>query len=141
MKYTGQPDDSEVRKQAEVTRHEERLRIVKEDRLYGVLRARKDVITEQVSGFVPRDIEDAEMERTGPREEDSGEVEILPDGSIFIPILEEELVITKRVVVRERLIIRKRTRTEQASVEANLRRERISIEADPGVEVHIDETS
>ena len=31
---------------------------------------------------------------------DSGEVETLPDGSISIPVFEEQLVITKRLVVR-----------------------------------------
>lgn len=135
-----QPNESEEQKPAGMSRLEERLRIAREERPYGVIRARKEVVTEPVTGSIPRYVEDAEVERISPREEDSGQVETLPDGSISIPILEEELVITKRVVVRERLIIRKRTRTEQVSIEADLKRERVSIEADPEVELHPDQS-
>ena len=45
-------------------------------------------------------------------EADSGEVEVLPDGSVSIPVFQEELVIEKRLVVRERVIVRKHTVTE-----------------------------
>ena len=58
---------------------------------------------------------------------DSGEVETLPDGSISIPILEEELVVTKRVVVRERLIVHKDSEVEHRTIGAELRRERIEV--------------
>lgn len=54
---------------------------------------------------------------------DSGEVEYLPDGSISIPIIEEELVVTKRLVVRERIIIRKEHDVRHQRIEAELRRE------------------
>ena len=100
--------DSEVRKNFEATRHEDHQ---------------------------PRDVEDIEMERIDPNEEDSGEIETFPDGSLSIPILEEELVITKRIVVRERIIIRKQIQKEQVLVEADLRKERVSIVADPEVEL------
>lgn len=116
-------------------RHEEELDVTKVSEPAGSLRARKDVGTEHVEQLVGRDVEDADLERHGPNEGDSGEVETLPDGSVSIPILEEELVITKRMVVRERVVIRKRTVTEEHRVEADLLRERVSIEADPGVEV------
>jgi stress response protein YsnF len=69
-----------------------------------------------------------EPERVAPNEQDSGQVETLPDGSISIPILEEELVITKRVNVRERVILRKRVSTREQLVRDELRRERVEIE-------------
>lgn len=62
---------------------------------------------------------------------DSGEVETLPDGSISIPILEEELVVTKRVVVRERLIVHKDSEVEHRAVGAELRRERVEVRNEP----------
>ena len=55
-----------------------------------------------------------------------------------IPVFEEELVVTKRLVVRERVIVRKEKRVEQETVTAELRRERVEIEADPGIELHGD---
>jgi stress response protein YsnF len=62
---------------------------------------------------------------------DSGEVETLPDGSISIPILEEELVVYKRVVVRERLIVHKDAEVEHRTIGAELRRERVEVRNEP----------
>lgn len=59
---------------------------------------------------------------------DSGEVEHLPDGSISIPIIEEELIVTKRLIVRERIIVRKDTIVETRRIETELRRERVETE-------------
>lgn len=102
--------------------------MTKEFQQEGVVRARKAVTSEHAAEYFPRDIEDVEMERIKADEVDSGEIETLPDGSISIPVLEEELIVSKRVVVRERIIIRKRTRTEHQRVEADLRRERVDID-------------
>ena len=78
----------------------------------------------------------ADLERVRVDGEDSGQVETLPDGSISVPLFAEELVIEKRLVVRERVIVRKRTEVEHHTVEAELRRERVEVEADDGVTVH-----
>jgi PRC-barrel domain/Domain of unknown function (DUF2382) len=59
--------------------------------------------------LVKRTLEEGEIERISVEGEDSGEIEILPDGSVSIPLLEEQVVMTKRVLVRERMIVRKRT--------------------------------
>ncbi len=107
----------------------------------GARRVGKNVSVKRVAEYFPRDVEDIEMEHIDPNEEDSGEIETLPDGSLSIPILEEELVITKRVVVRERIIIRKRIQKEQVLVEADLRKERVSIVADPEVELRTGDPS
>jgi uncharacterized protein (TIGR02271 family) len=66
---------------------------------------------------------------------DSGEIETLADGSLSIPVFAEEVIITKRTVLKERVVIRKSTITETERIKLDLRRERISIEADPGIEV------
>ena len=122
--------------EAALVRHEEELGVETRWTEAGGVRARKRVETEHVEETVPREVEDLEeVVRTAPNEQDSGEVETLPDGSVSIPILEEELVVTKRTVVRERVIVRKRTVTEQKRVEAEIRKERIELEVDEGVEV------
>jgi uncharacterized protein (TIGR02271 family) len=94
----------------------------------GAVRARKRIEREEVSELVPREFEQAEIERVPAVEGDSGEIETLPDGSISIPLLEEELVVSKRLVVRERIVIRKETAIEEREVRAELRRERLEIE-------------
>ena len=120
---------------ASVVRSEEQLEVGTAAFEAGAVHAKKRVETERVEEIVPREVEDADVERVGPGESDSGEIETLPDGSVSIPILEEELVVTKRTVVRERIVIRKRTRTEEQRVEAELRKERVEVEATPGAEV------
>jgi uncharacterized protein (TIGR02271 family) len=119
----------------ELVRHEERLDVLKPVEQIGVVRVRKQVEAEQAEGEFPREIEAAELERMPVEGEDSGLVETLPDGSVSIPVFEEELVVTKRVVVRERVIVRKQTTVEQQTVAAELRRERVEIDADPGIDV------
>ncbi len=111
-----------------LVRYEEELDVGTQAVEAGTVRARKTVETDDVDEVVGREIEHADVERVAAAEGDSGEVKTLPDGSVSIPVLEEELVITKRLVVRERILIRKRTVTEEQRVRAELRRERVEIE-------------
>ena len=117
----------------EVVRSEEELRPDRVQTEVGRIHTRKVVDTEHVEALVPRDIEHADVEREPAGETDSGEVETLPDGSVSIPLFEEQVVIEKRLVVRERVIIRKRRVVEEHLVEADLRRERLEVEADQTV--------
>ncbi len=119
-----------------LVRHDERLEIGRTPRELGAVRARKRVVSDGVDEVVPRSVEHFDdVERTGAREDDSGEIEVLPDGSVSIPILEEELVISKRTVVRERVIVRKRTETTRERVETELRREKLDIDTEGDVEL------
>ncbi len=61
---------------------------------------------------------------------DSGLVETLPDGSLSIPILEEEIIVTKRIVVRERLIVRRDSVVERRPIGIELREERMQVVPD-----------
>jgi len=124
----------------ELTRYEEELHVGTEAEQAGSVHVRKRVETKAVEEEVERDVEQAGLERVPVEGEDSGLVETLPDGSVSIPVFEEELVVTKRLVVRERVIVRKETRVEQETVTAEVRRERVEIEADPGVELSGDLT-
>ncbi len=125
-----------AREASSLVRHEEELNVGRQPREVGSARVRKRVESRDVVEAVPLRVERFDdLERRAPNEDDSGEIETLEDGSISIPILEEELVVTKRTVVRERVVIRKRTETEQRRVEAELRKERIEIDADPRVDL------
>ena len=121
-----------------VVRHEEEAWVETQPVHAGSIRVHKTVQTGRFEDVVPRGIEHGDVEREGPLENDSGEIITLPDGSVSIPLLEEEIIVTKRTVVRERVIVRKRTVTEEHTVEAAVRRERISIDADEGVPLEED---
>jgi uncharacterized protein (TIGR02271 family) len=118
-----------------VVRREEELELGIEARELGRVRARKEVDAETVQRVADRRIEHAAVERADAEEGDSGEVITLPDGSVSIPVFEEQLVITKRLIVRERVILRKHTTTEQHRIEAELRRERVEVTGEGGAVV------
>jgi uncharacterized protein (TIGR02271 family) len=117
----------------EVIRSEEELEVGTVTREAGRVRARKVVDHERVEQVVPVAVEHANSERVAVAEGDSGQIETLPDGSVSIPVFEEQLVVEKRLVVRERIIIRKHTVYEDQRVTADLARERVVIEADDAV--------
>jgi uncharacterized protein (TIGR02271 family) len=100
----------------------------------GTVRARKSVETHPVEEEVSRLVEEADVESIPAESQDSGEIETLPDGSISIPVLEEQLVVTKRLVVRERIVIRKNARTEREVIRDELRKEQVSIETEGDVD-------
>ena len=119
----------------EVIRREEELRVATTAHEAGRVGVRKVVDHEQAATVVPVGTEHADVERQPVAEADSGEIEVLPDGSISIPVFQEELVIEKRLVVRERIIVRKHTVYEEHTVEAELRRERLEVETEGDVEL------
>jgi uncharacterized protein (TIGR02271 family) len=127
------PDQAET---AEVTVREERLETGTERHEAGRVRVRKHVDTVPVEQVVPRSVEHADISERVPADEgDSGEVMTLDDGSVSIPVFEEVLVVTKKLVVRERVIVRKETVVDEYKLQTELRRERVSVDADDDVDV------
>lgn len=118
------------RRPAETTRLEEELEVGKRLAPVGNVHVEKRVESNRLVEDVPREVERASIDRVSPGVGDSGEIETLPDGSVSIPVLEEELVVTKRVVVRERIIVRKESATVTERVEAELKRERVDVDID-----------
>ena len=110
--------------------HEEEATVGKRWEGIGHLRIRREVDRERVRGEFPRRRQELAHERVPADADDSGEIETLPDGSISIPLFEEELVVTRRTVLRERVIVRKEDVTEWETVVAELRRERIAFDVD-----------
>ena len=99
----------------------------------GFLRAQKHTETTTVREVVPLGSEDLDGERVPVEDGDAGRIETLADGTISIPIYAEELVLTKRVVLKERLLLRKVVRVEEQVVEDVLRFERLELDADDEV--------
>ena len=95
----------------------------------GFLRAQKHTETTTVREVVPLGSEDLDGERVPVEDGDAGRIETLADGTISIPIYAEELVLTKRVVLKERLLLRKVVRVEEQVVEDVLRFERLELDA------------
>ena len=122
------PRRSSAGGEAATTRHEEELELGRQLAPLGNVHVEKRVETERVERGVPREVEHASVERLAAAEGDSGEIETLPDGSVSIPVLEEEIVVTKRVVVRERIVVRKEVATRTERVEADVRRERVDVD-------------
>jgi uncharacterized protein (TIGR02271 family) len=118
------------RDESALDRHEDEASVAKRWQGVGCVRARREIEREPVRAVYPRQRERVAQERVPVDENDSGRIETLPDGSISIPLFEEELVVTKRTVLRERIVIRRETVTDWETVEAELRRETISIDAE-----------
>jgi uncharacterized protein (TIGR02271 family) len=91
---------------------------------------RREVTSRRVEERHPRHLEQLAHERVPVAENDSGEIEVLPDGSVSIPLFEEELVVTRRQVLRERVVIRKELVTDWETIEIELRREHVAFETD-----------
>ena len=121
-----------------LVRHEEELILGRRVEEAGIVRVRKTIDGEVVEQQVPVAVEHAALDRVPADANDSGLIETLPDGTVSIPILEEQVVVTKRLVVRERVLVRKHRTVERQSVTEELRHERVEIEADPGIELEVD---
>jgi stress response protein YsnF len=136
-----QEHDPDSENEMEVVRREEQLEVDRVEREVGRVRIRKVIEERPFEDVVARGIEHAEFERVPAHDDDSGELEQLPDGSVSIPVLEEQLVVEKRVVVRERVIVRKRVERASERVHADLRREVMEVDVDPEAQgrVHIEE--
>ena len=124
-----------------VVRHEERLVAGTLEREVGKVRIRKELEDVAFDELIPYAVEHAEIERVGPNPDDSGDIETLPDGTVSIPVLEEQLVIEKRLVVTERLLVRKRVEVKEQRVTADLTREVVTVDSDEAVDerVHVQE--
>ncbi len=113
---------------AEIVRHDEDVEVGTRVETRGSVRLRKEVETSRIEEVVPVAVERAGIERVPAVEGDSGRVEELPDGSISIPVIEEEIVVTKRPVVRERIVVRRDVEIEERLVAEDVRRERVEID-------------
>jgi uncharacterized protein (TIGR02271 family) len=114
--------DNELR----VQRTEEELAAGTREREAGELRVKKNVRTDRDSVEVPTRHEEVSVERV-PLSGEASEAEI-GDDEVAIPVTEEEVVVSKRPVVKEEVRIRKDVVEDTQIVEEDVRREEIDVE-------------
>lgn len=112
-----------------VQRLEEELEAGVREREAGSMSVKKSVRTEREEVRVPRWREEVEVERV-PVE---GENREIPDAEIgedevVIQVFEEEVVVTKRVVLKEEIRLRKKVVEDVEVVEVDLRKEEVEID-------------
>ena len=120
-------DDLEDRDELRVQRTEEELRAGTREREAGRLNVRKRVHTERERLEVPTRHEEVTVERVPVDERGASEAEIGED-EVSIPVVEEEVVVEKRPVVKEELRIRKEVVEDEEVVEEDIRKEEVEIE-------------
>jgi uncharacterized protein (TIGR02271 family) len=110
-----------------LTRSEEELNIGKREVERGEARIGKHVETEHVSEPITRRHEEVVVERR-PVEAGARADASIGNDEIRVPLMEEEVVVEKRAVVKEELVVGKQMVEERDTVEADVRREEIDIE-------------
>ena len=113
--------------QRTLTRSEEELRIGKRQVSRGEARIGKRVETERVSEPVTRRREEVVIERRPVQGGARADARIADD-EVRIPLMEEEVLVEKRPVVKEELVVGKRVVEERDVVEAEVRREEFDID-------------
>src|SRR5829696_7790335 len=96
------------------------------EREAGQLKVRKRVRTDREHIEVPTRHEEVSVERV-PVEGEASEAEIGED-EVVVPVTEEEVVVSKRPVVKEEVRVRKDVVSDTETVEEDVRREEIDVE-------------
>jgi uncharacterized protein (TIGR02271 family) len=110
-----------------VQRNEEELRAGTREREAGNVNVRKRVKTERERLNVPKRREEVHVERVSVEGREASEIEIRDD-EIRVPVIEEEIVVQKRPVIKEELRIRKDVIEDEEIVEEDVRKEEVEID-------------
>jgi uncharacterized protein (TIGR02271 family) len=118
-----------------MTRSEEELRVGKTQRERGRARLRKYVVAEQVQQTVPVQREEVRVERepiTDANVDRALEGPAISEEEHEVVLHEEQPVIEKRAVPKERVRLDKQTVVDDQTVSEDVRKERIEAEGDTG---------
>jgi uncharacterized protein (TIGR02271 family) len=116
-----------------MTRSEEELRVGKAERERGRARLRKYVVTEQVTQTVPVKREEVRLERepiTDGNVDQALEGPEISEEEHEVVLHEEEPVVEKRTVPKERVRMEKESVTDEAQVSEEVRKEQIEADGD-----------
>lgn len=117
-----------------ITRSEEELRVGRTWRPRERVRLHKRVVTETRTYTVELRREELVIEREPAAGTEAVQAEGgAADGPLEIVLHEEEVVVEKRVVPRERVRVHKERITEDRPITADLRREEVDVESDGAV--------
>jgi uncharacterized protein (TIGR02271 family) len=116
-----------------MTRSEEELRVGKTQREVGTARLKKYIVTENVTRTVPVQREEVRLETEPITDENVGKATAGPDISEEeheVVLHEEEPVVEKRAVPRERVRLSADTVTEEQEISEEVRKEKIEAQGD-----------
>ena len=121
-----------------VQRSEEEVRAGLREREAGRVSASKSVRTEREVVRVPKRREEVEIERVpveGAAREASGATEAdIGEDEVVLQVFQEEIVVEKRVVLKEEIRLRKRVAWDEETVEVDLRKEEVEVDDQSGRE-------
>jgi len=123
--------DLEDEDELSVQRSEEELRAGVREREAGRMNVRKRVRTEREQVAVPKRREEVSVERVPVNDREASETEI-GDDEVSVPVVEEEVVVDKRPVVKEELRVRKDVVRDEEVIEEDVRREEVDIDDETG---------
>jgi uncharacterized protein (TIGR02271 family) len=128
-----EPRIRESEEELKVRRSEEELRVDTREREAGAVRVRKRVRTDRERLVVPKKrvevtVERVPVEGEAPSTERGGLGPEISEDEIVIPVVEEEVVVEKRPVVKEEIHIRKDVVEDTEVVEEEVRREEVEVE-------------
>ncbi len=109
-----------------VQRSEEELGTGVRQREAGSMNVKKSVRTEREEVRVPKRREEVEVERV-PTNREVADAEF-GDEEVVVQVFEEEVVVSKRIVLKEEIRLRKRVVEEVETFEVDLRKEEVEID-------------
>jgi uncharacterized protein (TIGR02271 family) len=122
----------DLEEELRVQRSEEELRASVRERGAGQVNVKKSVRTEREVVRVPKRREEVDIERVpveGEAREASGATEAdIGEDEVVVQVFEEEVVVTKRVVLKEEIRLRKRVVEDEEAVEVDLRKEEVEVD-------------
>jgi len=115
-----------------VQRSEEELRAGVHEREAGQVNVKKSVRTERELVRVPKRREEVDIERVSvegeAREASTASEADIGEDQVVVQVFEEEVVVTKRVVLKEEIRLRKRVVQDEETVEVDLRKEEVEVD-------------
>jgi uncharacterized protein (TIGR02271 family) len=122
--------DSEHREDKDelrVQRIEEEIKAGTREREAGGVRVRKRVRTDREQVQVPKKRQEVHVDKVPVEGREASEAEI-GDDEVRVPIIEEEIVVEKRPVVKEEIRLRKEVVEDDELVEGDVRKEEVEVE-------------
>jgi uncharacterized protein (TIGR02271 family) len=119
-----------------VQRSEEELRASVREHEAGHVNVKKNVRTEREVVRVPKRREEVAIERVpveGEAREASGVTEAdIGEDEVVVQVFEEEVVVSKKIVLKEKIRIRKMVAWDEEAVEVDLRKEEVEVDDQSG---------
>ena len=115
-----------------VRRSEEELRASVREREAGQVNVKKSVRTEREVVRIPKRREEVDIERVPvegeARETSTATAADIGEDEVVVQVFEEEVVVSKKIVLKEEIRIRKRIAWDEETVEVDLRKEEVEVD-------------